>query len=169
MRTWTLAALLAAMTAAPAAAQETPPDTTAYRGAPIPVWVVVEDVEGEAGAHRVYATVEWDDYRSTLRFATEILAGDLVVLLPKGEGRDADLSESCAFASGLMAHGSERSEPMDRTDTECLAPPAEHLPFVGAEHLGAPLACKEAKPKDGTEDPRIRYYGCYWAEKPGEG
>ncbi len=163
----TIAAVLAVLWAFPATAQETPPDTTTYEGAGVPVWVVVEDVEGEAGAHRVRAAVVWDDHRSGLRFASEILAGDLVVLLPKGEGEDADLSDSCTFTSALMAHGADRPEPLDRADADCLAPPAEYLPFIGAEHRGSPLACNEAKRTDGTEDPRIRYYGCYWAEPPG--
>lgn len=174
MSTRLSAAVLAAVLAAPVAAQETPPDTTTlpdtttYKSAPAPVWIVVEDVEGKAGAHRVRAAVVWDDYRSTLRFATEILAGDLTVRLPKGEGPDADPSESCAFTSALMPHGSDTFQPMDRADAECLAPPVEALPFVVVEHLYAPMACERATRKDGTEDPPTRrYYGCYWAEPPG--
>lgn len=170
MSTRLSAVLLAAVLAAPVAAQETPPDTTAYESAPAPVWVVVEDVEGEAGAHRVRAAVVWDDYRSTLRFSAEILAGDLMVRLPKTEDPDADPSQGCAFTSALMLHGSATYEPMNRADADCLAPPVEYLPFIAVEHLGAPMACERATRKDGTEDPPTRrIYGCYWASNPNGG
>ncbi|MYC98300.1 MAG: hypothetical protein F4X13_03430 [Gammaproteobacteria bacterium] len=164
----TFAALFAAVLALPAAAQETPPDTTTYRGAAMPVWVAVEDVEHEAGAHRVRAAVVWDDYRSTLRFATEILPGELVVTIPKSE--DPASAETCSYTSALMAHGSEGYQPFERADTDCLAPPVEHLAWIEVEHLGAPLACVRALRNDGKEDaPTQRLYGCYWAQPPDEG
>lgn len=164
----TFAALALAVLALPAAAQETPPDTTTYEGAAMPVWVALEDVEHEAGAHRVRVAVVWDDHRSGLRFAGEVLPGDLVVMIPKTEGVVS--VETCAYTSALMAHGSESYQPMERADADCLAPPVEYLAYIEVEHLGAPLACIRALRNDGKEDPPTqRLYGCYWAQPPDEG
>lgn len=168
MRTWTLAALLAAMTVAPVAAQETPTDTTTYRGEVVPVWVVVEDVEGKDGAHRVDVMVGWDDHRSTLRFATDVRPGELLVFVPKSVESEG-ITDSCVFASGFIAHESQDRHAMEPDDANCTGPPVAALPFVAVEHSGDPLACKEAARTDGTEDPRIRYYGCYWGQKPDGG
>ncbi len=155
--------------ALPAAAQEsgdTAESTVGTQSALFPVWVVVEDVEGEAGAHRVRAAVIWEDYHLGFRFSEEVLPGELVVTIPKNEGLVS--LETCAYASPLMAHGSEAS-PLERVDSDCLAPPVEYLSWIGAEHRGSPMACTEGERTNGPEDPAIRYYACYWAEKPGEG
>ena len=168
MRTRLLAALFAALLPLAAAAQETPPDTTAYESVPAPVWVIVEDAEHEAGAHRVRAAIVWDDYRSTLRFATEVLAGELVVRIPKTEGVVS--LETCGYANELMPHGSDYYQPLERADTGCLAPPVEHLSWIAVEHRGSPMACAVASRTDGRPDPpTLRYYGCFWAQKPDEG
>lgn len=166
---FTAAAVL--LFAAPVAGQEGA-DTTVYEGGDIPVWVKVEDVEGEPGAHRVYLAVTWDDYRSTLPFAVEVGPGDLTVFLPKTEDADeSDVSDGCRFTSSRMEHGNPGAHPADRADADCLAPPAELLPLIGVEYTGAPapMACKPAKRDDGNEDPATRYYGCYWSVPPDEG
>ena len=169
---FTAAAVL--LLAAPVAGQEgsdttETADTTVYEGAKFPLWVMVEDVEGDAGAHRVSVAVAWDDYRSTLPFSVEVGPGDLTVFLPKTEDADeSDLSEGCRFTSTRMDHGNPNTHPAIRADADCLAPPAELLPLIGVEYTGAPapMACKEAARKDGTEDPAIRYFGCYWSAPP---
>lgn len=157
--------------ALPAAAQE-PPDTTdgpqvGTKSAATPVWVVVEDIDGEAGAHRVFATVVWEDWRTGFRFSEEVLPGELMVTIPKSE--DPASAETCDYASALMEHGSEGFQPMERADADCLAPPVENLPWIAADHRGSPMACDEAQRTDGIEDPSRRFFGCYFAEKPGEG
>ena len=79
-----------ALIAAPVAAQEgadTAAADTLYRTAKVPVWVMVEDVEGEAGAHRVYLEVTWSDYRSVLPFSREVGPGDLTVFPAEDGGR----------------------------------------------------------------------------------
>ena len=156
---------------APVAGQEGS-DTTVYEGAAVPLWVMVEDVEGDAGAHRVSVAVKWDDYRSTLPFAVEVGPGDLTVFLPKTEDADeSDLSEGCRFTSTRMSHGDPNTHPAVRADADCLAPPAELLPLIGVEYTGAPapMACKQAKRADGSEDPAIRYFACYWSAPPDGG
>ena len=165
LRVLAVAAVLAVASAVPATAQE-PGDSVVYEGDPFPVWVLVEDAE-EAGAHRVAALVKWDDYRSILRFAVEVLPGELVVTIPKNEGLVS--LETCAYTSALMAHGSEGLQPMERADSDCLAPPVEHLSWIAAEHLGSPMACARATRKDGTDPPTRRIYVCYWAADPDEG
>ena len=165
LRVLAAAAVAAVGTAFPAAAQE-PGDSVAYEGDPFPVWVLVED-GGESGAHRVAALVKWDDYRSILRFAVEVLPGDLVVTIPRNEG--AVSTETCAYASALMAHGSEGLQPMERADAECYAPPVERLAGIGAAHLGSPMTCAEADRTDGIEDPTLRVFFCYWTADPDEG
>ena len=170
MRLTTIFATVAILLlAAPVAGQEGA-DTTVYTGAAVPLWVMVEDVEGDAGAHRVSVAVAWDDYRSTLPFAVEVAAGDLTVFLPKTEDADeSDLSEGCRFTSTRMHHGDPDTHPAIRADADCLAPPAELLPLIGVEYTGspAPMACKQAKRADGSEDPAIRYFACYWSAPPG--
>ncbi len=143
-----------------------------YEGAKAPVWLTVRDVEGDAGAHRVYVAVKWDDHRSTLPFSVEIGPGDLTVFLPKTEDADeSDLSEGCRFTSPLMAHGNPGMVPANRADTGCLAPPAAYLPLVGIEYTGsaARMACLPAARDDGIEDPEVRYFACYWSAPPDEG
>ena len=162
-----MAAAVAVVLVAPSVAAAQKVGDVLYESAGVPVWVVVEDVKGEAGVHRVRATVLWDDYRSGLRFAAEVLPGDPVVTIPKTE--DPAGAETCSYTSALMAHGSKYAHPMERADTDCYAPPAENLPWIAAEHRGSALACTEAERTDGAEDPAIRYYACYFAEKPGEG
>ncbi|MDE0659884.1 MAG: hypothetical protein OXI79_09595 [Gammaproteobacteria bacterium] len=157
--------------ALPAEAQE-PPDSTdgpevGTQSARFPVWLLVEDVEHEAGAHRVYATVEWEDWRTGFRFSEEVLPGELMVLVAKSE--DPASAETCDYTSALMLHGSEEWEPMERADTDCLAPPVENLPWIAVDYRGLPMACTEAKREDGIEDPSRRFFACYFAEKPGEG
>ncbi|MYA17532.1 MAG: hypothetical protein F4086_11445 [Gemmatimonadetes bacterium] len=152
--------------ALPAAAQE-PGDSIpedAPRSAPVPVWVIVEDVENEAGAHLVRAAVMWEDWRHGFRFSVEVLPGDLVVSVPKHEGVIS--LETCDYTSALMAHGSEGYQPFERADTDCLAPPVEYMAAISVEHLGAPMACTEADRADGIEDPTLRIFGCYWAQDP---
>lgn len=165
--TFRLAAAVAAVLAAPSVAAAQKVGDVLYRSASYPVWVVVEDVEREAGAHRVRATIKWDDHRGKLRFATEVQPGDLVVTIPKTEGVVS--LETCGYASALMAHGSKYAHPMKRADAQCLAPPVEHLPYIGVEHRGSPMACTEAGRTDGLKDPAVRFFACYWAEKPGGG
>lgn len=165
------AAALAAF-AAPVAAQENRDTTVSFVGANIPVWVMVEDVDGDAGAHLVYVAVAWDDYRSTLPFAREIEPGDLTVFLPRTEDADdVDPTDDCRFTSTRMEHGNPGAYPAVRADSDCLAPPAASLPLIGIEYTGAPvpMICKQAERNDGTEDPAIRYYGCYWSGPPDEG
>ena len=162
-----LAAAVAVVLAAPSMAAAQKVGDVLYESAGVPVWVVVEDIDGEAGAHRVRATVLWDDYRSGLRFAAEVLPGELMVTIPKSE--DPAGAETCGYTSALMAHGSKYAHPMERADTECYAPPVEYLPWIAAEHRGSALACAEASRTDGTEDPAVRYFGCYFAEKPNGG
>jgi hypothetical protein len=164
----TFGVLFALALALPAAAQEPGDSAVSVVGttsAAVPVWVVVEDVEGEVGAHQVRAAVIWEDYRLGFRFSGEVLPGELVVAIPKDEGVVS--TETCAYASALMTHGSEGYQPMERADADCLAPSVEHLSWIGAEHRGSPMACKEADRGDGIENPRIRIYGCYWATEPG--
>lgn len=166
MRT-TYGVLFALALALPAAAQEVGDTATSMvgtRSAAVPVWVVVEDVEQEAGAHRVRAAVIWEDYRLGFRFSEEVLPGELVVTIPKTEGLVS--LATCAYTSPLLAHGSEGYQPLERADSDCLAPPVQYLSWIGAEHRGSPLACQEA---EGIEDPRVRVYGCYWAQDPGGG
>ena len=166
---FTAAAVL--LLAAPVAGQEGA-DTTVYEGAKAPVWLTVEDVEGDAGAHRVYVAVKWDDYRSTLPFSVEIGPGDVTVFLPKTEDADeSDLSEGCRLTSPLMEHGNPGMVPANRADTDCLAPPAAYLPLVGIEYTGsaARMACLPAARDDGIEDPEVRYFACYWSAPPDEG
>lgn len=156
--------------ALPTAAQE-PPDTTSgpavgTTSARFPVWVLVEDAE-EAGAHRVYATVVWEDWRTGFRFSEEVLPGELVVMIPKNEGLVS--LETCDYTSALMPHGSEEWEPMEGADMDCLAPPTENLPWIAADYRGLPMACTEAKREDGLEDLSRRFFACYFAEKPGQG
>jgi len=160
---FTAAAVL--LVAAPVAGQEGT-DTTTYTGAAVPVWVMVEDVEGDAGAHRVSVAVKWDDYRSTLPFSREIGPGDLTVFLPRTEDADdVDPDDACRFTSTRMDHGDPDTHPAIRADADCLALPAEFLPLIGVEYIGslAPMACKEAAREDGTEDPALRYFACYWS------
>ena len=165
------AAVLAVLWALPGAAQETPPDTTTttYESAPAPVWLVVEDVEGEAGAHQVRAAVMWDDRRSALRFSTDVQPGHLLAFLPTSATAD-DLADVCVFSSNYMAHESQRSVAMERDDANCTAPAVADLPFVAVEHRGAPLTCVAGRRTDGAADvPTRRYYGCYWEHNPGGG
>ncbi len=88
-----------------------------------------------------------------------------MVTIPKSEGVVS--SETCSYKSVLMAHGSKHAHPMERADKDCLAPPAENLAWIAAEHLGSPMACAQASRTDGKEDSNVRAFGCYWAEKPG--
>lgn len=165
MKTTTLAAVLAVLWVFPAAAQETPPDTTTYESAPAPVWIVVEDAG--AGAHQVGAAILWDDSRSILRFSTDVRPGHLLAFLPTSATAE-DLTEVCVFSSGYMAHESQGYSPMERDDPNCTAPPVAALPFVAVEHRGSPLTCVEANRADGgAEPPTRRYFGCYWEHKPG--
>lgn len=158
--------LFALALAFPAAAQE-PGDTVELaRSAEVPVWVLVEDVDDEAGAHRVRVAVVWEDWRHGFRFSEEVLPGELVVLVAKSE--DPARAETCDYASALMLHESEGFQPFERADTDCLAPPAEYLPWIAAEHRGSPMVCDEAS-RTGNQDPAIRVYGCYFAEKPTPG
>ncbi len=170
MRTTMFGGLLALALALPAAAQE-PGDTlvgaVGTQSSRLPVWVVVEDVEGEAGAHRVRAGVKWEDWRLGFRFSEEVLPGELVVTIPKTEGVVS--LETCDYANALMPHGSDPYQPMERADTYCLAPPVEYLSWIAVEHRGSPMACREAERTDGIEDPTLRIYACYFAQKPGGG
>ena len=166
LRVWAVAAVLAAAGVFPAAAQE-PGDSVMYEGDPFPVWVLVEDAD-EDGAHRVSALVEWDDHRSILRFATDVLPGDLLVFLPTS-ATAADVTVSCVFASGHMAHESQGFQAMERDDDNCTAPPVAALPFVAVEHSGAPMACTEGERSDGFGDLSRRLYACYWDRVPDEG
>lgn len=164
----TLGVLFALALALPAAAQElggvdSVPGVGTMNAA-VPVWVVVEDLEHEAGAHWVRAAVIWEDDRLGFRFSEDVLPGELVVTIPKNEGVVS--LETCAYASALMAHGSEGYQPMGRADSDCFALPVEYLSWIGAEYRGSPMACIEAERGDGIEDPTIRIYGCYWAQKP---
>ena len=158
-------AALAALIATPAAAQEPGADSVLYRSEPLPVWVMIEDTD-EAGVHQVSASVLWDDHRSNLRFSFEIGEGDLVVLLASGD--DPEASESCAYRSALMAHGSDGFHPMERADADCLAPPAEALAWVAVGHFGSRMECAPAG-RQGGDTPERRVFGCYWAEPPGGG
>ena len=124
-------------------------------------------MEREAGAHRVRAAVVWEDWRLGFRFSEEVLPGELVVTIPKTEGVVS--LETCDYANALMPHGSEPYQPLERADTDCLAPPVEHLSWIAVEHRGSPMACTEAELGGGIEDPTLRVYGCYFAQKPGEG
>ena len=163
---FTAAAVL--LLAAPVAGQDGA-DTTVYTSADVPVWLMVEDVKDDAGAHRVYVAVKWDDHRSKLPFSQQIEAGDLKVFLPKTEDADADdLPYGCRFTSSRMEHGNPGAFPADRADKDCLAPPAASLPLIGIEYTGSPvpMACEPAEPKDGTEDPKVRYFACYWPDPP---
>ena len=165
----TTAAVL--LLAAPVAAQNGA-ETTVYEGAGVPVWVMVEDDEGEGGAHRVYVAVTWDDHRSGLPFARSLAAGTLGVLLPKTEDADeADLSDACHFTNSRMDHGNGGLHPTEREDAECLAPPAKRLPLIWVDYEGspAPIACTDATRTDGTEDPEVRYFACYYSGPPDEG
>lgn len=67
-----------------------------------------------------------------------------------------------------MEHGNPGAYPDVRADTDCLAPPTASLPLIGIAYTGAPvaMACKKADRKDGTENPAIRYFGCYWSRPP---
>ena len=147
------AAAALSLLAAPVAGQESTDTTVYFHGEGMPVWVMVEDDPENAGAHRVMVAVKWADYRSTLPFSHEVGPGDLTVF--------------------QMDHGSEYMHLAERADTECLAPPVEFLPVIGIEYVGAPagaaMACTRATRDDGTEDPTIRYYGCYWSAPPDEG
>ena len=126
---FTAAAVL--LLAAPVAGQDGA-DTTVYTSADVPVWLMVEDVKDDAGAHRVYVAVKWDDHRSKLPFSQQIEAGDLKVFLPKTEDADADdLPYGCRFTSSRMEHGNPGAFPADRADKDCLAPPAASLPLIG--------------------------------------
>ena len=165
LRVWAVAAVLAAAGAFPAAAQEPPGDSVMYEGDPFPVWVLVED-GNEPGAHRVSALVKWDDYRSILRFAVEVLPGDLVVSIPKSGGVVS--LETCGYASALMAHGSEGLQPFERADSDCLAAPVADVAWIGLEHWGAPLECTVGDDGPG-DDPTRRLYACYWAASPDGG
>ena len=136
-----------------------------YRSETFPVWVMVEDTD-EAGVHLVSASVLWDDHRSKLPFSIELQAGDLVVLLASGD--DPEGTESCAYRSALMEHGSEGYQPMERADPECLAPPAEALAWVAVGHFGNRMECAPAVRQCG-DTPERRVFACYFAEKPGEG
>ena len=155
------AALLLAL-AFPAAAQERP-DSVAYRGESLPVWVAVEDTK-DAGVHSVSAVVKWADHRSQLPFSFELRPGDLVVLLASGD--DPEGTESCAYRSGAMAHGSEGFQPMERADVDCFAPPAEALPWVAVGYFGSRMECAPAE-REGGDTPELRVFACYWAEPPG--
>lgn len=166
LRVWAVAAALAVAFAFPAAAQE-PGDSVVYEGDPFPVWVLIED-GSEAGTHQVAALVKWDDYRySNMRFAGEVLPGDLVVSVPKSAGVVS--VETCSYTSALMAHGSEGLQPMERADSDCLAAPVEDLAWIGLEHLGAPMKCAATERSDGLEDPTRRLYACYFDQAPDEG
>ena len=161
----TFTAVLAALCALPAAAQETPPDTTTYESAPVPVWIAVQDVEDAAGAHRVRAAIIWDEHGSKLRFGDKVLAGDLVVSLAAVDAKDA--TKTCTFTSPDILHGSKSYQSMRRDDDKCLALGVESLSSIGVTHLGSPMVCLVSARVDGKEDPSgLRYYGCYWAEKP---
>ena len=35
-----------------------------------------------------------------------------------------------------------------------------------AERTTVPMVCNDATRKDGTEDPAVRYFACYWAVSP---
>lgn len=156
---------LAALIASPAAAQEAGADSVLYRSEALPVWVMVEDTD-QAGVHQVSAAVLWDDYRSTLPFSFEIGEGDLVVLLASSD--DPEASESCAYRSAVMAHGSDGFHPMERRDRDCLAPPAEVLAWVAVGHFGNRMECAPAG-RQGGDTPERRMFACYWAEPPGGG
>ncbi|MDE2982911.1 MAG: hypothetical protein OXU74_17100 [Gemmatimonadota bacterium] len=169
---FTVAAVLA-LFAAPVAGQESTDTTVYFHGEGMPVWVMVEDDAENAGAHRVLVAVKWADYRSTLPFSHEVGPGDLTVFLPKTDNADdVDPNEACRFTSAQMDHGSEYMHLAERADTDCLAPPVEFMPLIGIEYVGAAgaaMACTPATRDDGTEDPAIRYYGCYWSAPPNEG
>lgn len=159
------AALAVLAFAFPAAAQEPTPDSVAYQGQSLPVWVAVEDAPDGTGTHRVRVLVRWDDHRSTLRFATDVLPGELLVFLPRSATAE-DLTEVCVFASGYMAHESQAHHPMESDDANCTGPPVAALAFVAVEHSGDPLACVATEP-DGEADPSRRMYACYFDRKPG--
>lgn len=166
-RVFAAAALLLPF-AAPVAGQEKP-DTTTYEGARFPAWVAVEDVENDAGVHKVYVEVAWDDARSTLPFSQAVGAGELVVLIPTTDDADeSDLSNGCRFMSRRMEHGDGRHA-TDRADADCTGPVAANLPLIGIEYANseASMACTPATRTDGTEDAAIRYFGCYWSAPPG--
>ena len=154
----------AALLGVPATAQDS--DSTVYQSASVPVWALVLDDEGEAGAHDVYVSVKWDDARSTLPFASSLTAGTLGILLPKTE--DADMSDACHFTNRPMVHGSDGYHLTEREDTDCLALPTESLPLIWLDYDGIPdpMACTEAFRTDGEEDP-ARYFACYWAVPEG--
>lgn len=165
LRVLAVAAVLAVAFAVPVTAQE-PGDSVMYEGDPFPVWVLVEDAD-EAGAHRVEVMVRWDDYRSILRFATDVWPGELLVFLPTSEDSE-DITDSCVFASGFMAHESQDRHAMEPEDANCTGPPVAALPFVAVEHSGDPLACSLAERTDGgAEDPARRLFACYFDREPG--
>ena len=131
------------------------------------MWVVVEDVDGKAGTHLVRAAVVWEDWKLGFRFSEKVLEGELVVTIPRNKGVVS--LETCSYTSELMAHGSEGYKPLKLAEANCVAPPVENLPWIGVAHRGSPMACVEADRADGIKDPKIRIYGCYWAQKPAAG
>ena len=155
--------------AAPATAQETQQVDTVYRSNPVPVWVVVRDVEDDPGAHHVLISVTWDDaeYKEFL-FAKDVEAGDLVVRLPKTKDDDEeDLADGCAFKGNQMEYGLKGAKLAAREDVDCLAPLVADLPLIGVEYLGSRMSCEPATRDDGDTKSWIRYFGCYWTKPPG--
>ena len=162
-----LAAALAAVlfAAAPAVAQE-PPDTASgrvlYRTAGFPVWVAVADV---GGAVRAAVHVQWSDSASSLPFSSGLEAGDVEVLLPSTGGG------TCVHQGAAAAHGTGGFE-LASSPVGCASPPVRLLGGVSVEHGGTgPMACVEAERsgnrRSRARTPRLRVFGCYWAEKPG--
>lgn len=163
----TTAAVL--LLAAPTAAQE-PPDTV-YKSRPIPVWLMVEDAEGQPGVHHVAIEVLWDNANSKLPFSADLPEGLLTVLIPTSEDTTAeDLAngDACLFISVEMEHGNGNFYYAERWDTECYSPPVTDLPLVGLVYseTTALMACAPASRDDGDAEQTIRYYGCYWVAPP---
>ena len=167
MRQLTVVSVAAILLAVPAMAQETQQVDTVSRSSPIPVWVVVADIDDNPGVHRVHIQVLWHDpeYKE-FRFAKEVEAGDFVVWLPKNkDDGEEDLAKGCPFKSTHMEYGLKGAKIATREDTDCLSVLVADLPLIGLEHHGAQMACEEATRNDGDSKSWIRYFGCYWAEE----
>ena len=162
---WRVAILLAALAIAPAAEAQEAGDSV--WSSAIPVWLMVKD-GNEAGVHEVRVAIEWDDPGTTLWFARSLDEGEIVVLIPVSEdaGED-DLADGCRHLGPAMEHGAGGLWEGKPEGASCKAPQADKLPLVGVTLSGHAMACKDAPRKDGTVEAGTRYFGCYWAKKPG--
>lgn len=154
---------------APAASGQETQTNTVYESPVVPMRVVVVDVKDNPGVHRVYIAVAWADadYGDHLRFGKDLEAGDVIVRLPRNkDDGEEDLVDGCEFKSTRMEHGFTGAKITTREDDNCLGPLVADIPLIGIDHWGSAMTCKEATRTDSGAKAAVRYYGCYWTEKP---